>query len=66
MKSTKLLLAPFAIFIITSMLLTASGGSTTEEAAPEEAAPKTEGVQVGIVLPTKNEPRWIQDEARFE
>lgn len=61
MKSTKLLLALFANFIITSMLLTASGGATTEEAAP-----KTEGVQVGIDLPTKNQPRWIQDEARFE
>jgi len=23
-------------------------------------------VQVGIVLPTKDEPRWIQDEARFQ
>jgi putative multiple sugar transport system substrate-binding protein len=24
------------------------------------------GVQVGIVLPTKDEPRWIQDQTRFE
>ena len=24
------------------------------------------GVQVGIVLPTKDEPRWIQDQIRFE
>ena len=24
------------------------------------------GVQVGIVLPTKDEPRWIQDQMRFE
>jgi len=24
------------------------------------------GVQVGIVLPTKDEPRWIQDQNRFE
>ena len=23
-------------------------------------------VQVGIVLPTKDEPRWIQDQTRFE
>ena len=27
-----------------------------------KATPK---VQVGIVLPTKDEPRWIQDETRF-
>ena len=24
------------------------------------------GVQVGVVLPTKDEPRWIQDQIRFE
>ena len=24
-----------------------------------------DGIQVGIVLPTKDEPRWIQDETRF-
>ena len=23
-------------------------------------------VEVGIVLPTKDEPRWVQDEARFK
>jgi putative multiple sugar transport system substrate-binding protein len=23
-------------------------------------------VDVGIVLPTKDEPRWLQDQARFE
>jgi putative multiple sugar transport system substrate-binding protein len=26
----------------------------------------TAGVEVGIVLPTSNEPRWIQDQTRFE
>lgn len=25
-----------------------------------------QGVDVGIVLPTKDEPRWLQDQARFE
>ncbi|MEA5014762.1 MAG: sugar-binding protein [Candidatus Limiplasma sp.] len=29
-------------------------------------AAMAEGVQVGIVLPTKDEPRWIQDQTRFE
>lgn len=37
-----------------------------EEATAEAAAPAADGApQVGIVLPTKDEPRWIQDEARF-
>lgn len=35
-----------------------------EEAAEEEPAVEVTG-SVGIVLPTKEEPRWIQDEARF-
>ncbi len=28
-------------------------------------APKAAGPAIGIVLPTKDEPRWLQDEARF-
>lgn len=28
-------------------------------------AEEEEGIQVGIVLPTKDEPRWIQDETQF-
>lgn len=38
-----------------------------EPAAEEVAAPAADGqVQVGIVLPTKDEPRWLQDQAQFE
>ena len=41
--------------------------AATEDAAVEEAAPAADGnVQVGIVLPTKDEPRWLQDQAQFE
>lgn len=47
--------------------------SSEAPAAPAEQGGETEapaasgagGVQVGIVLPTKDEPRWIQDETRF-
>lgn len=53
MKTNKILMTLFALLIIASMVL--AGCANTEEA----------GVQVGIVLPTKDEPRWIQDEARF-
>ncbi len=51
-----------AIFVIGSTLLAACGG------APADEAPAAEGekLAVGIVLPTKDEPRWVQDEARFE
>ena len=30
------------------------------------ACSEEEAVQVGIVLPTKDEPRWLQDEASFK
>jgi putative multiple sugar transport system substrate-binding protein len=35
-------------------------------AAPATAAPAAGKVPVGIVLPTKDEPRWIQDQTRFQ
>ena len=38
----------------------------TEEKAMEEAPAAEETLAVGIVLPTKDEPRWIQDETRFK
>src|SRR4029079_12430622 len=50
----------------------ASGGATAPTAAPSgeapTAAPSTGGtaLAVGIVLPTKDETRWTQDEARFK
>jgi putative multiple sugar transport system substrate-binding protein len=37
---------------------------TTEDAATEDSS-SDGGVDIGIVLPTKEEPRWVQDEARF-
>ncbi len=49
---------------------TASTGATTAPTgattAPATAAPTNSTLAVGIVLPTKDEPRWIQDETRFK
>ena len=52
-----------AVLVIGSTLLAACGGPAAEEAP---AAEEGEKLAVGIVLPTKDEPRWVQDEARFE
>ncbi len=61
-----------SMLLIATMVLAACGGNEaetpTEVAAPAEAtaAPVVEELgSVGIVLPTKDEPRWLQDEARF-
>ncbi len=68
------------IALLAMMALVACGGTgTTETAQPTEAAveqPTAEAPavdepaaditgKVGIVLPTKDEPRWVQDETRF-
>jgi len=68
MKRNKFLIILFAMLFITSIILSACA-QAPEEAAPEEAAPEEPAEvasgSVGIVLPTKDEPRWIQDETRF-
>ncbi|CAG0969310.1 Multiple sugar-binding periplasmic receptor ChvE [Anaerolineae bacterium] len=54
----KKLFALLSILVIASMALAACGGG-------QPAASETK-LAVGIVLPTKDEPRWIQDETRFK
>jgi putative multiple sugar transport system substrate-binding protein len=54
-----------ALLIVASMLLTACGGDETPDAGEPDATEEVESLAVGIVLPTKDEPRWIQDENRF-
>jgi putative multiple sugar transport system substrate-binding protein len=42
-------------------------GKDTGKDTTNESTEKDDGsVDVGIVLPTKDEPRWLQDQARFE
>jgi putative multiple sugar transport system substrate-binding protein len=76
MDKKRKLFVLFAILIMASMILSACAGSPTPAPAqPAEpgqpaAQPQAPAVQesklaVGIVLPTKDEPRWIQDETRF-
>ncbi len=52
-------------------LLAGCGSSGSAQAAADGAKPAADKaasgtVQVGIVLPTKDEPRWLQDQAQFE
>src|SRR5512133_2290376 len=52
----------FAILIVMAMVLAACGTAATPTPT---TAPTTSGFAVGVVLPTKDEPRWIQDQTRF-
>ncbi|MGA2505806.1 MAG: substrate-binding domain-containing protein, partial [Anaerolineales bacterium] len=56
----------FSTLAVIAIFLSACGPTST--AAPTAAAgttAPTTGFSVGVVLPTKDEPRWIQDETRF-
>ncbi|MEN4012579.1 MAG: sugar ABC transporter substrate-binding protein [Bellilinea sp.] len=56
-----------ALIVITSMILAACQPQATPTEPAGEAEPTpSEKLAVGIVLPTKDEPRWIQDETRFK
>jgi len=52
--------------MVFGLSLTACKSEATKEPAATEAAAPGEKLAVGIVLPTREEPRWIQDETRFK
>ncbi|MBL8056049.1 MAG: substrate-binding domain-containing protein, partial [Anaerolineales bacterium] len=52
------------VLLLAATLLAACAPAATQ--APQATQPPSgEKLAVGIVLPTKDEPRWIQDETRF-
>jgi len=51
-----------AILLVAATVLSACGKAPAATPTPVAGAK----LAVGIVLPTKNEPRWLQDEARFK
>ncbi len=61
---SKKLFAIVSVVLLASMMLAACAPAAP--AAPAEPAPEESKLAVGIVLPTKDEPRWVQDETRFK
>lgn len=43
-----------------------SGDNDTDTTEDDSEDTSSDGVNVGIVLPTRDEPRWVQDEQRFK
>ena len=64
-KPSRLLMTVVAVLAIAGMLLSACTPAATQAPAATQPPSGTE-LAVGIVLPTKDEPRWIQDETRFK
>lgn len=65
MSQKRVLFSLMAILVIAATLLAACQPAATQQASTQPAA-SGEKLAVGIVLPTKDEPRWIQDETRFK
>lgn len=65
MKKTVVLL--LVVLMSLGVFYGCSGTTPTATTAPvaSQAPAKAGSVDVGVVLPTKDEPRWLQDEARF-
>ena len=57
--SKKMWYSLIAVLMIATTILSACGPKATE-------APAETKLAVGVVLPTREEPRWIQDETRFK
>lgn len=76
--SKKYLYSLLAVLIVAATVLSACGPAATPTEVATQAPVVTEAVTqapaataapqfaVGIVLPTKDEPRWLQDQARFQ
>ena len=65
----KKLLSLLMVGAMAVTLFTGCGNSGTDggtQSASSDAGSKGGDVQVGIVLPTKDEPIWLQDQAQFE
>ncbi len=54
-----------AVMMSATMILSACA-TPTPTAAPEATKATGAAFAVGVVLPTKDEPRWIQDQTRFQ
>src|SRR5258707_7621742 len=72
--SKKYLFSLLAVLTVAVTALSACGPAATPAAtaapvattAPSTTAVTAQQFAVGIVLPTKDEPRWIQDQTRFQ
>lgn len=68
-QTKRILWVVAALFAIASLMVACTAPAPAAPAAGGEGAAPAEAASgaplVGIVLPTKDEPRWIQDEARF-
>ncbi|MDO9546059.1 MAG: sugar ABC transporter substrate-binding protein [Pelolinea sp.] len=72
MSKKKFFVTLLTLLVVSAVALSACTPAAEPEVVVEEAAPEVveevveEKLAVGIVLPTRDEPRWIQDETAFK
>lgn len=62
----KLIVVVIALLLLVSAFLGGCSSSSKQTSNSSEQTSEKKQLAVGIVLPTKDEPRWIQDETRFQ
>ena len=66
MKKLKLIPVLALAMLLVVLVVGCSNGDTDGDGKSSGEKSKGGKVNVGIVLPTKDEPRWVQDEKRFQ
>ncbi|MGI2328969.1 sugar ABC transporter substrate-binding protein [Planococcus sp. YIM B11945] len=66
MKKTSKKFSLLLMLMIVALITAACGGGGESGSGSEGGGGGGGQVDVGIVLPTKDEPRWVQDEQRFK
>lgn len=67
MKKLKSIFVILSAFLVFAVFATGCGSSSTSNESTNVGKKNKDGkVDIGIVLPTKDEPRWTQDETRFK
>ena len=67
MRKIKNIFAIISAFLVFAVFATGCGSSSTSNESANVGKKNKDGkVDIGIVLPTKDEPRWTQDETRFK
>ncbi|MEQ6359653.1 monosaccharide ABC transporter substrate-binding protein, CUT2 family [Thermoanaerobacter thermohydrosulfuricus] len=62
----RLIVVAIAFLLLVSAFLGGCSSSSKQTSNSSEQTSEKKQLAVGIVLPTKDEPRWIQDETRFQ
>ena len=67
MRKLKNIFVILSAFLVFAVFATGCGSSSTSNDSSNVGKKNKDGkVDIGIVLPTKDEPRWTQDETRFK